>query len=140
VLLTTKSFYQGSLLLPLVVPLIAYGILRWTEPSEDLGMFLGVLVVSLYAAGLPYTVLAVALLWWGRAKTAADFRSAAFWSPFMLVPIFLIYIVLASGSFEGVADLGNIVFTTFFILVIGYLYVFAVDWTAEMLRGRGVLT
>jgi hypothetical protein len=57
-LLTTKSFYQGSLILPLVVPLIAYVILRWTEPSEDLGMFLGVLVVSLYAAGVPYIVLA----------------------------------------------------------------------------------
>jgi hypothetical protein len=102
-------------------------------------MFIGLLVVSLYAAGLPYIVLAIALLWWSRDKTSADFRRVAFWSPFMLVPTFFIYLVLAKGGFEGLAT-WNLVFTSLLILEIGYFYVFAVDWTAALLRGLGVLT
>jgi hypothetical protein len=113
--------------------------------ATDLGaMVLGTLMMSLVYGGVPYLLLTAGLLWWSRDKSAAEFRRVAYWSPLFLVPIFTICLVvylLVEGSLElGWTAAWTFGFFALYILIIGYVYVLAVDYAATILRRRGVLT
>ncbi len=124
-----KRYFQVSLFLPLIVPLI---VLLLFEPSFAYGRVVLILIFSLYLGGVPYLLFLIGLFFWMRRKDARDIQRMTFISPLLFAGFFVLCAVavvpiqyLMIGQVRIEAD---VVFQcSVVILVLGYSYVLVVN-------------
>jgi hypothetical protein len=137
--------YRFSLLLPLVVPaLIAPLLFAGFRLPEWLGAIVLFTAYSGFIGGVPYLVLVALLFWWARGKSEAQFKYALVFSPLLMLPLFLVFMLAVSlltvGTESGVSELvSGLLFYVPFILGFGYFYVLLVFGTVFILKRTGVL-
>ena len=137
--------YRFSLMLPLVVPaLIAPLLFVDFRLPEWLGAIVLFTAYSGFIGGVPYLVLVALLFWWARERSEAQFRRALVFSPVLMLPLFLPFMLAISfftvGTESGVSELvGGLLFYVPFILGFGYVYVLLVFGTVFILKRMGVL-
>jgi hypothetical protein len=135
--MTTKTYYQLSLTLPILIPLL----LMIVSPQNNLSNPITfILSGSLEYGGIPYVVLAFCLFVWMRDKTTDETRNGILCSP-LLMPIALLlcetvqYLVMRWTDGDHVTDFGGEwPILSFFAVVVGYCYVGIVSfilWTLK---------
>ena len=125
--MTRRRFFQIAATLPLVVPLIALGILATVEgaPRGTAGPWLGILSLTLLFAGPVYLVCAGIWLWLQLARDLDLTFGFSWLAPLAFVPPFAaawIVLSLVWGQALEVA-LGHAAFLSACALVVGYGYV-----------------
>ncbi len=124
----TRTFYKLSLLLPLFCSAVGFPFLfvetslpRWLRQA------LGLAALSGMVASIPYMVLVVLLLLWARRKTEKQFLYALLVSPFLMLPLFSLYLLAIALILDrqslGWQTLDDLVFYVPWVVGIGYCYV-----------------
>jgi hypothetical protein len=135
--MTPRSYVHRALAAPVVIPLLAFPLLRVErDPFDAIGQ---VLVGSAIAGGLPYLLFAVLFARWARGRSPAEVERAAWLAPLLfLVPFagFWLLLVIARG---GTDALGMILGLGAAVLVVGYAYVIAADLLYRALQRFGVI-
>ena len=140
-----RRFYNLALLLPLVVSAACLGFLSvgFRLPQWLLEV-IGLTAYSGLVAGIPYVVLIVLLLVWGRGRTDKQFRWALILSPILMLPIFALFIVvfvlIVDRQSLGRETLPGLLFYVPFILGYGYAYVALALTGLFIFRRLGVIS
>ena len=130
-----KRYFQASLFLPLIVPVI---VLLLFEPSFAYGGVVFILIFSLFLGGIPYLLFLIGLFVWMRKKDVHAVQRMTFFAPLLFAPMFVFcalaavpiqYLMIGEVRIEA-----DVVFQCcVVILVLGYAYVLVVN------AGYGVL-
>jgi len=128
--MTPVQFYRGSLLAPLVLPIVLFPVA-------------GFLLVPLAFGGLEYIVFATVLgVIVGRLKTAQRIQRLARWAPVLFVPIQALSWII-QGEIERTSNPGLVwiyeplpLFAVY-VLIFGYAYVALVAVTFRIVKARG---
>lgn len=135
--MTPRSYVHRALAAPVLIPLLAFPLLRVErDPFDAIGQ---VLVGSAVAGLLPYLLFAVLFARWARGRTPAEVERAAWLAPLLfLAPFagFWLLLVIARG---GTDALGMILGLSAAVLVVGYAYVIAADLLYRALQRSGVI-
>ena len=143
-----SNLQRFSLSLPLLVPLLVTPLVFLDVRLPGwLRTVVGLVFASGMAGGAPYVVLVALIFWWGRGKSAAQFKRALVLSPILMLPVFVAFLVaftLITGSFRdegvGVEDLKMLLLYFLLILGFGYFYVLLVFGIVFVLKRLGVVT
>lgn len=128
--MTSKRLFQYSLVLPLIPPLLVLPLwfVRESINENSAGAF--VLIVIAYSGivgGIPYLILAAALLIWMRNKDLVLIRRVLLISPVLMLPIFSVCLGIYTMFFERHPSLNEysfgLIFFSVFIVLFGYTYV-----------------
>ncbi len=128
--MTSKRLFQYSLVLPLVPPLLVLPLwfVRESINENSAGAF--VLIVIAYSGivgGIPYLILAAALLIWMRNKDLVLIKRVLLISPALMLPIFSVCLGIYTVFFERHPSLNEylfgLIFFSVFIVLFGYTYV-----------------
>jgi len=138
-----RRFLQVSLFVPLVLPLVFTPLYSPSQASVGTTIA-GILLVSLVFGGIPYLLLVLGLLWWGRSQRAVDMVWAGWMMPLFLAPLsgLLVGAVMAYDAspgrrLEAATLYGGL--SLIYSLVLGYAYV-ALVMCAKWCLGRlGIL-
>ena len=124
-----KRYFQVSLLLPLIVPLI---VLLFFKPSFAYGGVTMILTFSLYLGGIPYVLFVIGLFFWMRRKDAREIQRMTFISPLLYAGFFVLcavafvpiqYLLIGDVRIEA----NVVLLCCVVILVLGYSYVLVVN-------------
>lgn len=130
--MTEKRFLQLSLLLPLLLPAIAYLIIRVGIFPESVHPLLFLLVTSGLLAFVPYTLLAIIIMVLLRKRPSADWLKVALIFPLLLslVPLlgFALFSDLSAGGYYALWVLG-----------FGYFYVMLTFVLNVLLKRTGFI-
>jgi hypothetical protein len=137
-MMTDRVFVRWALAAPVIVPLLAYPLLRVERDPFDA---LGQLLVGSAVAGLaPYLVFAAAFAAWARHRTAAEAERAAWRAPLLFAfPFALFWLLLVAVRGGGADALPMVMGLSVIAVALGYVYVFAADVLYRLLARRGVI-
>jgi uncharacterized BrkB/YihY/UPF0761 family membrane protein len=135
--MTLRSYVRRALAAPVIVPVLAYPLLRVERDPFDM---VGQLLVGSAVAGLlPYLLFAGAFAAWTRGRTPAEVERAAWLAPLLfLLPFTGFWLLLVTAGGGGGA-LGMVLALSLFAVVVGYVYVIAADLLYRLLQRRGVI-
>lgn len=90
--MSIRSYYRWALLLPLVLPLISFGVIQlWPRQGSAVAyMVYG----SLWVGGVPYVLFALGLLAWSRGRTDDQMRRAILLAPPIFTAVLLVCLVV----------------------------------------------
>jgi hypothetical protein len=136
-MMTVRVFVRWALAVPVILPVLAYPLLRVErDPIDGIAQ---VLVGSAVAGLGPYLVFAVAFAAWARDRTAAEVERAAWRAPLLfLFPFALFWLVLVTVR-GGSDPLPMVMGLSAFAVAVGYVYVLAADLLYRLLARRGVI-
>ena len=137
-----RRFYLVAIWMPVIVPIFcAAGFeARGGGSFAGFGDSIGLLfVLSLYSAGIPFTIVALWVTHWLCApeRTEREVRRLMWAAPLIIAAFALPYWTVIFSIHDGVAGglLDAVVFYLPYLLVIGYLYVLATAGARWALRG-----
>ena len=142
--MTSKRYFQISLLLPIAVPLVS---LFFASPGPLRGWRVVLLLLfgSLLLGGIPYLLFAAGLLFWMRGKSAREVQRMTYVAPLLFIPVFVscavalaILELILSGTNK--VEAGLVLLSCALILIFGYVYVLAVNVSHAILKAIGVVT
>ena len=127
-----RRFYLVAIWMPLIVPIFCMAGFeaRGGGSFAGFGDSIGLLfVLSLYSAGIPFTLVALWVTHWLCApeRTEREVRRLMWAAPLIIAAFALPYWTVIFSIHDGVAGglLDAVVFYLPYLLVIGYLYVLA---------------
>jgi hypothetical protein len=160
--ISRNLWYRCTLFLPFLVPAVlwlAVGIIHHFIPNpwsadghrsifqfvlELLNAFYIYLFSAVIVAGLQYLAFVAALLWWGRRKTADEFRATAGVLPILFIPVLALGGTLLKAlsqhslSLQALwTDVGMGIGLSVFALPIGYFYVGFAILPTHLLQKNG---
>jgi len=123
--------YQFLLALPFLVPLLLSPLWLLSGENGVGGVILVFFFYSLLIGGIPYLILAIAMVWWMRNKEERSIRICLLLSPLLMIACtavcLAIYTFVADAQptlRETIEEyLEGMLFVSVFILLFGYLYV-----------------
>lgn len=131
------TFYRGTLLLPILVPLLIWALAQWGmvgDADAELAVFF---MYSLPIAGLPYLFFAGGLAWWMRDKAPVAIRRMMLRAPVLFIPCAWVGTLVQSAVARDSFDTGGVgwfLILTVAVLLVGYTYVGFVEaarWFGE---------
>jgi hypothetical protein len=134
--MTERRYFQASLALPLVVPLVI-GLGTFLTSSELIGGFAAIFIFSLVLGGIPYLVFVAGALLWSRSRPASAIRRLSYVAPLLFVIVTAVLSFMA--LFFGIPLREIVMFVAVFsvyALVFGYLYVFIVNFLYEVFLAK----
>lgn len=135
--MTSRAFVRWALAAPVLVPVLAFPLLRVErDPFDAIGQ---VLVGSLVAGLVPYLAFAAAFAAWARDRTPAEVKRAAWRAPLLFLVPFLTYWLLLVTARGGSGALPMVAMLGLFAVAVGYAYVVAADLLYHLLVRRGVI-
>jgi FtsH-binding integral membrane protein len=90
--MSIRSYYRWALLLPIVLPLVAYGVILLAPRQGDAALYF--LYASLWIGGAPYVLFATALLVWSRGRADEEMRRAILLSPIVFTALLMVCLTL----------------------------------------------
>jgi hypothetical protein len=136
-----RRFYLVAIWMPLIVPIFcAAGFSVQGEGSyEGIGADLGgILLLSLYSTGIPFTIFALWITHWlcAAGRTERQVRRLMWTSPLIVTAVAMPYWIVTFSIHDGVAGglIDAVVFYLPYLIVIGYLYVLATAGARWILR------
>jgi hypothetical protein len=138
-----RKVLQYGVFLPFALPLVLTPLYSSTDSSVTSSVVV-TLSLSLLFGGIPYAILVVTLLWWGRRKPITRIVRAAWLTPLLFAPLATLF-VGAFGAYaanrgerlEWAALFGAFAFA--YALVVGYGYVVIVLAARSLLGWAGIL-
>ena len=136
------------LLLPVLLTVAVIGLpALFGLSSPGLGVFVFALVTVLGVAGVPYMVMTIALVFWGRGRPAPDLRRAANLAPLILWMLVLLWwgsiILLNHGPEDPPLRVRKLLelfgWMSALVLGIGYLWVNLAHWLVRWITHRKVV-
>lgn len=136
-MMTHHAFVCWALTAPMIVPVLAFPLLRVErDPFDSIAQLLvGSLVVGL----VPYLVFAAAFASWARERPPAQVERAAWLAPLLFVVPFATFWVLLVAVRGGTGALPMVMGLSGFAVGLGYAYVLAADVLYHLLARRGVI-
>lgn len=135
--MTPRGYVRWALAAPVIVPVLAYPLVRVErDPFDAIGQLL---VGSAVVGWIPYLLFAGAFAAWARDRAPAQVERAAWLAPLLfLFPFAAFWLLLVtvrggSGAAPMVMGLGA------FAVAFGYLYVLAANVLYRLLARRGVI-
>lgn len=135
--MTPRSCIRRALFAPVIVPVLAFPLLRVERDAFD--VIAQVLVGSAVAGLLPYLLFAGAFARWSRGRPPAEVERAAWLAPALFLLPFAGFWLLVVIAWGGVDALGMVLGLSAFVLVVGYGYVLAADLPYRVLERRGAI-
>jgi hypothetical protein len=140
--MTARRYFQGSFLLPLLVPVPAVLLLGHTLEFRALAMMV---YYSTIIGALPYLLFLIGLFFWTRGRDSRLIQRITLVAPFLFVAFFLLCVLVVIpiqymklGEVRIEAD-GVAGFCIAF-LIIGYAYVLVVNVGYFILRAVGLFS
>lgn len=134
--MSLKTYYRRALLLPVVLPFVAYPLLLLSDGVASIAIMLQ---YSLVIGGVPYLLFAGGFLLWMRGRTEQEVHVGILLSPLaysMVMMTCLAVFLGADGKFQSGLEMFGIVGA--FSLLFGYGYVALAETGRVLLRRRGV--
>ena len=142
------TYFKSWLAVPIIVPLVHIILIATHVISGD-AILVMVLMATTFLGGIPYLILAAALLWYSRRVPVERFLSAIWISPLLIAVITLIevcllaaYISLSKGS-DFSTDISAAIMTWVIGCVMGvplaYVYVLAAYLGYKLLLRLGYI-
>lgn len=132
--MSVKTYYRWTLLLPLLVPALAWPLLNLLS-SGFAGMAAYLLFLSLLIGGVPYLLFAIGFLLWMRDASDARVHRGILLAPVVYTAVMVVCLtlfLLVDGTFSNSSDsLGTFVG---FALAFGYGYVALAELGRLLLR------
>jgi hypothetical protein len=131
-------YYRVTLALPLVVAALVYPLGRAGLLPSGLS---NMVWFSMLLGGLPYAALAAFMFFWIRGKSERAIHTVIYVSPFFMVLLLAVAVPVFLPVLRGAGAPGRDVVDAFarhsiFTLVLGYLYVAAVQSAYLALKAR----
>jgi len=146
--MTSKRYFQISLLLPIAAPLVSLfiaSLFAGPGPLRGWRVVLLLLFGSLLLGGIPYILFAAGLFFWMRGKSAREVQRMTYVAPLLFIPVFVscavalaILELILSGNNK--VEAGLVLLGCAVILIFGYVYVLAVNVSHAILKAIGVVT
>lgn len=146
--MTERQYFFRALLIPLVLPLAAWGLVllmqrsghAYRTPSDALYTSASLVALTGAYSTIPYLLYLGPAIWWVRTRPTADLRPIAWWAPALIA---LGVCVLNTGDLLWHGRYTAIVFEFVIYggaaLVVGYAYVLMVFATLAVLRAAGLV-
>ncbi|HEX6372937.1 MAG TPA: hypothetical protein VF006_28700 [Longimicrobium sp.] len=136
--MTVRVFVRWALAAPVIVPLLAYPLLRVERDPFDM---VGQVLVGSAVVGLaPYLVFAAAFAHWARDRAPAEVQRAAWRAPLLfLLPFALFWLLLVAVRGGGSGAVPMVMALCAIAVAVGYAYVIAADALYRLLARRGVI-
>ncbi len=127
--LSGKRYFQSSLALPLLFPLLGY-----VFPESVIMM---ILFTAIIIGGAPYLLLAAGILWWSRRRDEHALRRLSYVLPLIYLPLLILalflWTTLSTGTLPEAGRFAqSILDFSGYTLVIGYGYVLLVNLIYEV--------
>lgn len=133
--MSLKTYYRRALLLPVVLPFLAYPLLLL---GDGVGSGTIMLQYSLVIGGIPYLLFAGGFLLWMRGRTERAVHVGILLSPLVYAMVMMTCLTVflgADGMFQSGLEMLGIAGA--FSLLFGYAYVALAEAGRVLLRRRG---
>lgn len=159
-----KQFLLLSLLTPLIVPLLLIGIINFPAKitnvitpilllNQPISLILGVLVMSLFFAGIPFTLLVISIAIWSRRRSTKQLYKKIILMPLYLLPLEFLYfcmfyifwdhniykLTVTAFISAFLASATAIIFLAPFTILVGYTYIGIIYCLYGLLIKKGIL-
>lgn len=131
------NYLRGALLLPIVLPMLLLQI--------GSGVVMAVLLISLWIAGIPYLVFALLVLFYVGGSQSRERLCSLMWAaplgflPFSVVGWLVHQLIERASNPDLVISAADLIPIVFFTFLMGYAYVFVVNFVFVVLRRIGVV-
>jgi hypothetical protein len=132
--MSIRSYYRWAMAMPVVLPLLATGVLMVSPRDGDLGIILFYLFGSLVIGGGPYLLFAAGFLLWTRGRSDGEIRRVVLLSPLVFTGVMTVCLALFVAVDSGSANGDFLGASTAFGVVFGYAYVLLAEIGRLMLR------